>query len=301
MKEGRRTLKKYGLLVTCLACRAIHVEILDDMTTDAFINALRCVIAIRGNVQTIRCDRGFNFTGAAREFNQSMKELDEEIIHDAMLTKQCQFVFNSPDASHMGGVWERQIRSIRSILNIILYQHPSKLDTSSLRTFFYEVMAIVNGRPLTAQNLNSPDSPAPLTPNHLITQKSTIIVPPPGNFSINDTYLRKRWRLVQHIANEFWNRFRKEYLVTLQPRQKWNTKKREPAVGDVVIVKDVNTYRGDWSLARVRQLIKSSDGLVRRVKLTIGNSNLDNNGTRQTKLTILERPVHKLVLLVENS
>ena len=301
MKEGRRTLKKYGLLVTCLACRAIHVEILDDMTTDAFINALRCVIAIRGNVQTIRCDRGSNFTGAAREFNQSMKELDEEIIHDAMLTKQCQFVFNSPDASHMGGVWERQIRSIRSILNIILYQHPSKLDTSSLRTFFYEVMAIVNGRPLTAQNLNSPDSPAPLTPNHLITQKSTIIVPPPGNFSINDTYLRKRWRLVQHIANEFWNRFRKEYLVTLQPRQKWNTKKREPAVGDVVIVKDVNTYRGDWSLARVRQLIKSSDGLVRRVKLTIGNSNLDNNGTRQTKLTILERPVHKLVLLVENS
>ena len=301
VKEGRRTLKKYGLLVTCLACRAIHVEILDDMTTDAFINALRCVIAIRGNVQTIRCDRGSNFTGAAREFNQSMKELDEEIIHDAMLTKQCQFVFNSPDASHMGGVWERQIRSIRSILNIILYQHPSKLDTSSLRTFFYEVMAIVNGRPLTAQNLNSPDSPAPLTPNHLITQKSTIIVPPPGNFSINDTYLRKRWRLVQHIANEFWNRFRKEYLVTLQPRQKWNTKKREPAVGDVVIVKDVNTYRGDWSLARVRQLIKSSDGLVRRVKLTIGNSNLDNNGTRQTKLTILERPVHKLVLLVENS
>ena len=99
--------------------------------------------------------------------------------------------------------------------------------------------------------MNLSDSPEPLTPNHLLTMKSTIVTPPPGSFSVDDTYLRKRWRHVQYLTNEFWNRWRKEYLLLLHQRQKWNQVKRSMAVGDVVLIKDINTFRGNGSLGKV--------------------------------------------------
>ena len=299
VKEGRRDLKKYGLIVTCMASRAVHIEVTDDMTTDTFLNGLRCVIAIRGHIQSIRCDQGSNFIGADRELRTALLELKEDNIRSFLQSRHCEFVFNSPDSSHMGGVWERHIRTIRSILNTMLYQNKYRLDVSSLRTFLYEVMAIINGRPLTVQNLSDPNSLDPLTPNHILTMKSNIIIPPPGNFTKEDVYLRKRWRRLQFITNEFWSRWRKEYLVSLQPRQKWLKTQRNFGIGDIVLLKDVNTVRGEWSLAKVKELLPTADGLVRRVKIVVGDSHLRNNGTRISKLTVLERPIHKLVLLLE--
>ena len=77
---------KYGLLVTCFSTRAVHIEYLDNMTSDAFINALRCVIAIRGSVRTIKCDQGSNFKGAAHELEAAMSEnLDEVAIRKFLL------------------------------------------------------------------------------------------------------------------------------------------------------------------------------------------------------------------------
>ena len=83
----------------------------------------------------------------------------------------------------MGGLWKR---CIRSVLDVVIWKHNTQLDTSSLRTFFYEVMAIINGRPLTHQNINDPDAPVPLTPNQLLTQKTSIVVPPTGSFNEHD-------------------------------------------------------------------------------------------------------------------
>ena len=108
---------------------------------------------------------------------------------------------NTPSSSHMGGVWERQIRTIRSVLTSILDQFPGRLDSASLRTFLYESTAIVNSRPLTTDTLNDPKSPEPLTPNHLLTMKTKVVLPPPGNFVKEDMYARKRWRRVQYLAN----------------------------------------------------------------------------------------------------
>ena len=301
VEERRSHVKRYGLLITCMASRSIHIEVLDDMTTDSFINGIRCFIAIKGNVLSIRCDNGTNLHGASRELRKAVDELDDSTIRQFLLTNQCQYIFNSPDSSHLGGSWERHIRTIRSILSSTIYNHPTKVDTTSLRTFLYEVMAIVNGRPLTAQNLNSPTSPEPLTPNHILTMKSTVIVPPPGSFTKDDVYLRKRWRHVQYLANEFWNRWRKEYILLLQSRQKWKAKEQEIGVGDIVLVKDANTVRGQWSMARVIETLPSSDGLVRRVKLIFGDMDLNKDGSRRRKQLVMERPIHKLVLLVEES
>lgn len=295
VKEGRRELKHYGLLFTCLCSRAVHIELLDDMTTDAFINALRAFIALRGNVRQLRSDQGTNFIGARREFLEAVKEMDQECLKQL----GCEFVMNPPSASHMGGVWERQIRTIRSVLTSILDQSSRRLDSSSLRTYLYEVMAIINSRPLTAHLLNDPTGPQPLTPNHILTMKSSIVLPPPGEFVKEDLYLRKRWRKVQHLANEFWSRWKKEYLLNLQQRQKWHKTHRNARVNDVVIVQDDTAPRNEWKLAKVTEVYPGEDGCVRKLQLLISDSALDDQGKRLTKPAYLVRPIHKTVTLLE--
>ena len=115
----------------------------------------------------------------------------------------------------MAGVWGCMIRSTRSVLNVLLEQHGSQLDDESLRTLLCEVMSILNSRPLTTDNLNDPSSLEPLTPNHILMMKSNVVLPPPGEFQRADLYSRKRWRRVQYLVNQFWLRWRKEYLQSL--------------------------------------------------------------------------------------
>lgn len=295
VKEGRKELKRYGLLLTCLCSRAIHIEMIDDMTTDSFINALRAFIAIRGNVRLLRCDQGTNFVGARREFAELMKGMDEERVK----ALGCEFLMNPPAASHMGGVWERQIRTIRSVLTAILDKSAQRLDSTSLRTFLYEVMAIVNSRPLTTEHLNDPSGPEPLTPNHILTMKSTIIQPPPGQFTREDLYLRKRWRRVQYLANEFWTRWKKEYLLNLQPRQKWHKNRRNAKINDIVLLQDDLTSRNKWKMARITEVYPGSDGRVRKLRLLVSDTTFDKKGKPTTKTVFLDRPVQKVVTLLE--
>ncbi|KAJ8019070.1 hypothetical protein HOLleu_42577 [Holothuria leucospilota] len=94
----------------------------------------------------------------------------------------------------MAGVWERHIRTVRSILNSMLENLGTQLNDESLRTFMHEVSSIINSRPLTTDTLNDPMSSEPLTPNHSITMKSKVLLSPPGNFESSDVYSRKRWR-----------------------------------------------------------------------------------------------------------
>ena len=139
IKEGRKELKKYGLLLTCMCSRAIHIEMLDDLTSDAFINTLRSFIAIRGAVRQIKCDQGTNFVGARREFVEALREMDQEELKE----KGCEFIFNTPASSHMGGVWERQIRTIRSVLMSVLEQSAKQLDSSSVSSMHLFIYFLV--------------------------------------------------------------------------------------------------------------------------------------------------------------
>ena len=199
----------------------------------------------------------------------------------------------------MGGVWERQIRTVRSVLAVLLEKNGQQLDDETLRTLMSEVMAIVNGRPLT-HDLDDPDL-VPLNPSRLLTGKSKIIMPPPGTFQRQDLYCRRQWRRVQHLADQFWQRWRKEYLQNLQARPKWNDERVNLQVGDVVIIKDDNAPRNQWSLGRVEETIASDDELVRQAKIRMATRWLDKNGRRMQDIRFLERPITKLVVLVKNN
>ena len=113
------------------------------------------------------------------------------------------WIKNPPTASHMGGVWERQIRTARCILNALLKTHGRSLNDEALHTLLIEVEAIVNSRPLTVETINDVGSYIPLSPLNLLTMKSKVVLPLPGSFTPADLYSRKRWRRVKHISNEF--------------------------------------------------------------------------------------------------
>ncbi|XP_067029772.1 uncharacterized protein [Acropora muricata] len=201
----------------------------------------------------------------------------------------------------MGGVWERQIRTARNVLSILLDRCVSQLNDESLQTFMTEIEAVVNSRPLTVENLTSPDALEPLSPNHLLTGKSSVVLPAPGEFQCADLYLRKRWRRVQHLTYEFWVRWKREFLHTLQLRQKWMGLRRSLQEGDVVIISNDNLPRNIWQIARTEEAYCDPDGYVRKVKVAVGDAALDDKGRRVRHISYLKRPVHKLVLLVPSN
>ena len=287
VQRGRSVVKRYGALFTCLASRAVHIEVADSLETDSFINALRRFICRRGSVREIRCDRGTNFIGAEAELKKAIEEMDDQEIKAELLKESIDWIKNPASASNFGGVWERQIRSIRNVMNGLIREHGSRLDEDPLRTFLCEAEYTINNRPLTVETLSDPHSAPPLSPSMLLTGKTRLVLPPPGEFKREDVYCRKMWRRTQHMAQEFWSRWCKEYLQQLQARNKWIRPRRNFQVGDVVLLKENQSPRNRWPMAKVMETHPDDQGQVRSVTV------LTSNGSR------LERPVNKLVLLVE--
>ncbi len=186
VKRGRSTVKRYGVLFTCLTIRAVHIEVADSLDTDSCINALRRFISRRGQVSVMRSDNGTNFVGAERELREALSNLNHSKIENAMLQKGIKWIFNSPAASHQGGVWERQIRTVRRILGALLKEQ--SINDDSLHTIMCEVESIINNRPITSASDN-PNDLEPLTPNHLLLLKTQPDLPP-GLFKQEDQYAR---------------------------------------------------------------------------------------------------------------
>ena len=280
VKRGRSLVKRYGVIFTCLTIRAIHIEVIHSMNTDSFVNALRRFMARRGKPEIIRSDNGTNFTSGEREIREAILLWNQENIHEFLVQRNVQWIFNPPTASHMGGVWERIIRSVKKVINALLKKQT--MDDEGIMTLMCEVEAILNARPLTKVSDDPRDMNA-LTPNHLLLLKSNESFPP-GVFKRNDQYSQRRWRQIQYMAEMFWKRWVKEYLPILQSRQKWHEVTRNIAEGDIVLVVEQNIPRGDWPLGRIIEVNRGRDGLVRSARV-------------KTMKSILVRPVNKLCLL----
>ena len=287
IKVRRSLVKRYGVLFTCLASRAVHIEAIHSMETDSFILSLRRLVARRGNVRMIRSDNGTNFVGADKQLYKEFMSMNHIKIADFLSKHNGDWVVwkrNPPHSSNFGGVWERHIRTARNILTGMLIEHGEILNEESFQTILTEVENVINSRPLSVANLNDSTSLKPISPMTLLTQKSKVVYPLPGSFSSADVYSRKYWRRVQHLVNEFWERWRKEYLNSLQERSKWQKEpKNAISINDVVLLKDEKP-RNEWCLAKVTKLIPET-GLTRTVEIELSNKSR------------LLRPLNKIVLL----
>ena len=155
-----------------------------------------------------------------------------------------------------------------------------------------EMEAVINSGPLTVEAINEGQGFKPLSPKNLSTTRSKVVMPPPGVFQRPDLYCRQRWKRVQHIANEFWCRWRKEFAHTLQERQKRITKKRNFRINDIVLLKE-DAPRNQWPLCKIIKTNSDDQGIVRSVTQLLG---IDDNNNRQR---ILECLISKLVLILK--
>ncbi|XP_060571866.1 uncharacterized protein LOC132730037 [Ruditapes philippinarum] len=185
-RGGHAASKRWAVLFTCLTIRAVHIEVIAEMSSSAFINALRRFISLRGKVKQFRSDRGSNFVGATSLLNIEVINVEDEKTQGFLQSHDCQWVFNSPHSSHMGGVWERMIGVSRRILEAMLLEVKS-LTHDVLVTLMAEVSAIINSRPIVPVS-NDPDIPEVLSPSSLLTQKLECDQTPLGNVDIKDLY-----------------------------------------------------------------------------------------------------------------
>ena len=257
------------------------------MDTSSFINALRRFLALRGPVIQLRSDCGSNFVGARNELEGVLKPSDVSASQRYLLKEGCEWIFNPPHASHADGAWERMIGVTRRILEAMLAEVPSKhLTHEVLTTLMAEVSAIANARPLVPVS-SDPEVPEILTPSTLLTQKPQQLKPPTGDFNARDLY-SAQWRHVQHLANIFWYRWRKEYLQTLQRRRKWQDVTHNLKQDDLVLLCSKDTPRNDWPLARITSAQADRDGKVRKVDLVT-----TKDGCRK----YFRRPITETILL----
>ena len=280
VKKGRSQVKRYGCLFTCLVVRAVHIEVTYSLDTSSFINALRRFIARRGHPVEIRTDNGGSFVSAEKELRQEIMKWNQETIHNYLLQQSVKWIFNPPFASHHGGVWERCIQTARKILNALLKEQT--LDDENLFTFMCAVEAIMNGRPITKLS-DDPKDLSTLSPSHLLLLRESNNLPP-GVFIREDVYSRRRWKQVQYMSNQFWCRWLREYLPSLQERHKWTKSKKNVSIGDLVLLTDYNVPRGQWPKGVIQETYPDKHGMVRKVCVRT------NNG-------LFERDIRKICVL----
>ncbi|XP_062714155.1 uncharacterized protein LOC115260572 [Aedes albopictus] len=284
VKVGRSTVKRWVCLFTCLTIRAVHLELVASLTTDACKKAIRRFIARRGSPQEIYSDNGTNFVGASRELQEETSRIHTE-LGSTFTNAQTQWKFNPPAAPHMGGCWERMVRAVKSALGSIPVMR--KLDDESFATVLAEAESMVNSRPLTFIPLETADQES-LTPNHFLLLSSNGVREPEKFPTDEGKALRSSWNQVKHTLDNFWRRWVVEYLPTIIRRTKWFQDVRPITIGDLVLVVDEN-IRNRWLRGRVIVTVPGKDGVARRAEV-------------QTSAGILKRPCTKLAVLdVEGS
>lgn len=153
VSTGRRSEKRWVLLATCPTTRAIHLQIVHSMTTNSCIMAIRNVMARRGTPAVIYSDRGTNFQGACSELETAMANLDNDKLAKEFTTSRTSWKFIPPASPHMGGTWERLVRTVKQNLDRI---KPSEsISYEVLENMLTEVENIINSRPLTLIPIDS--------------------------------------------------------------------------------------------------------------------------------------------------
>lgn len=285
VKIGRRREKRWGVLFTCMSTRAIHLELASTLSASSTIMAVQRLAARRGFPQKIFSDNGTNFVKASKELHDAVIQIDAEKQQEFAKVNRFSWNFNPPDAPHMGGAWERLIRSVKVAIHHAL--NDQSCTEEVLLTLLAEIEHMVNSRPLTHVSTD-PDDEEALTPNHFLIGRSS------GNLKLTryESEIlspRRTFEIVQNLAQGFWKRWLREYLPTVLAQRKWHATPTPIQVDDIVVILDYQAPRNTWRKGRVVEVYPSrSDKVVRCVKIRSGKS-------------LLVRPVHKLIKILGSS
>ncbi|XP_055839551.1 uncharacterized protein LOC129907395 isoform X1 [Episyrphus balteatus] len=278
---GRKRRKCWVSIFVCIRTRAVHIEIVGDLSTIAFIACFERFIARRGRCEKMFSDNGTAFVGASKELNKALKVFSDKEALEHLHSKGTEWHFMTPAAPHQGGIYEAAVKSMKFHLRRILGQ--KILPYEEFSTLLTQIEAILNSRPLHPLSDDPMDVQA-LTPGHFLVGEPLILPLPFRLDERPDTVGAKFWKERQQMVNHFWARWQSEYLTTLQERKKWRKVKENLKVGQLVVLKSENFPPASWGMARICELLPGRDGLVRNVIV-------------QTATRKLKRPVQKICIL----
>ena len=193
--------KTYACLFVCFSTKAIHIELVSDLTSDAFLAALTRFTGRRGCPTTLFSDNGTNFVGANRQLQDLQKLLTSKTTQDQILNftnaHRIEWRFSPSRSPHFGGLWESNIKNMKTLLRKTIGTH--NLTFEELSTVLVEVEATLNSRPLHPLDSTSPDGLSPLTPGHFIIGRPLRAPPSKVDLSSKMSNLR-RWNLTKRLS-----------------------------------------------------------------------------------------------------
>lgn len=297
--------KVWGVVYCCMASRAVHADLVDDQSSESFLQAYSRFTALRGHPKKLWSDRGSNFVGAKptlRELHRHLACLQKDSVEDmaARNGTEWQWDFHPADAPHRNGAAEAAVKLIKRALHS-LCGSTSCYTWGEFQTLLYSAANLTNDRPIDAKAQEQEDAVEYLTPNSLILGRTGLGGDMHG---INmETHPWRRLRAVQAGVDKFWSKWSELAGPNLFIRHKWHRIERSVKVGDVVWLADQNALRGQFRLGRVVTTYPDKKGIVRDVdlKICIGLSGPQKvqRGTSDLPTTIvLRRDVRRLVVLI---
>ena len=276
--NNSRESKMWICLYTCCVVRAIHLEVVPDLTAQSFLRCFKRFTARRGFSTRMISDNGKTFKAASKLLLDIVKHPE---VGNYLSQIRIQWTFNLERAPWWGGIFERMVQSVKRCLRKTIGR--GRLTLDELQTAVTEVEMIVNSRPLSY--LSTDSIREPITPSHLLTGRRMMSLPdgPYNNelsedIGTNVTDITKRMIHLNQVLEHFWRRWKKEYLLEL--RESHRQAKHPPkesscstiAEGDVVLIHEDNRPRGFWKPAKVESLIKGVDGLIRGAAVRLHSS-----------------------------
>lgn len=278
--RSKQIFKSYVAIFVCFSTKAIHLEWVDDLTAEAFLATLKCFVARRGSPLKIYSDNGRNFVGAAAQLRKLLESTDlKQHLSSYAAHSGIIWSFIPPHSPHMGGLWEAGVKSMKFHLRRSLGE--TTLSQREATTLLAQIEAVLNSRPLIAASTD-PNDLEVLTPGHFLIGKPLTAIPEPC-YSLIKTY-KVRWHKIQQLVQQFWRRWRTEYLQSLQIRNKWQKLKPNLQIGDLVLIREDFETPLTWRRGRIIDVHKGKDELIRVA-------------TIKTQTGEVKRPVHKLCLL----
>ncbi|GFX05258.1 integrase catalytic domain-containing protein [Trichonephila clavipes] len=260
LKASRVTLKSYIAIFICFSTKATHLEVVSDLTTEAFLACLQRFIARRSKPFVIWSDNATNFKGARNILNEWNEICKSNRIQLFSAEEGIEWNFIPPASPHFGGLWEANIKSMKRIL--LRVAKSAIMNFEELTTLMAQIEAVLNSRPLSALS-SDPNDLNPLTPGHFLMNCAISSFPEPYTASDSLSY-HSRWKLIQSLRDKFWNRWTTEYLTHLQTRAKWSVQNPNLMENQVVLLKNPNTKPLDWAMGRILEVFPGSDGLSYR-------------------------------------
>ncbi|XP_041971483.1 uncharacterized protein LOC121727618 isoform X1 [Aricia agestis] len=284
-KKGRgcKLIKSWICVFVCLAVKAVHVELVTDLSKDGFLAALQRFVARRGKPISIYSDNGTNFTAASRDLARFLKASGEEIGVSAS-ELAINFKFSPAYSPHFNGLAEAAVKSIKHHLKRVLTL--TNLTYEEMYTLLVGIEGILNSRPITPLS-SDPTDLIPLTPSHFLIGRTMTNIPE----QIDDQrplHLQTRYERISTLKGHFWKRFYKEYFAELQCRQKWKGDHSQLHLGEMVLVKDDRLPPNRWLLGRVVHLYPGSDGIARVADIQTTSGTLRRAYNRLCPLPVLE-------------